>query len=590
MVTHDDDRAAPRQRVGPLVEVADLAVCFDGGVDALRGVTFSLDRGESMAIVGESGSGKSTLAHCLAGLIQPPAARGSVRVDGLELLGASDEALRSVRWSTVALALQGSPFNPVVTVGDQVAEPLRDRLGMGAREARSRAAELAQEVLLDPGLLDRYAHQLSGGQRRRAALAMVLTLDPGLIVLDEPTAGLDPATRQDLVKRIVRLAAEKGFALVVISHDLPDAASMADRTMVLYAGEVMEDGATARVISEPAHPYSWALVNAYPVMTTTKDLRPIRGLPPDPRAVPPGCPYNPRCTQAEPICVEVRPELVHSRDRLVLCHFGGLKTLLSAEGVTKSFGRGRHAVQALSGVSVSVREGESVGVVGPSGSGKSTLARILAGHLALDSGRVELMGEPLPTSWRGADRLRRRRIQLIMQDPADSLSPRLSVEDLVAEPLDVVGANGVDRGAEVAGALESVGLPSRGSFLRAYIHQLSGGQLQRIALARALVARPKVLVADEPTAMLDASEQARMLVVLRERQIEMGLGLIYVSHDLASVRKVADRIVVLDEGKVVEEGPSAVVSTTPQSATARLLVDASPAFRLADRQASSERT
>ena len=366
---------------------------FGDEVDALRGVSFSLERGESLAIVGESGSGKSTLALCLAGLVQPPEARGSVRVDGVELLGASEETLRAVRWSTVALALQGSPFNPVVTVGDQVAEPLRDRGGMGAREARARAGELARQVTLDPALLDRYAHQLSGGQRRRAALAMVLALDPALIVLDEPTAGLDPAIRQELVERIVGLADEKGFALVVISHDLPDVASIAARTMVLYAGEVMEEGATGRVILEPAHPYSWALVNAYPVMTTTKDLRPIRGLPPDPRAVPPGCPYNPRCTQAEPVCVETRPELVDSRERLVLCHFGGLKTLLSARDVTKSFGRGSfgrggHAVPALSGVSITVREGESVGVVGPSGSGKSTLARILTGHLALDSGRV----------------------------------------------------------------------------------------------------------------------------------------------------------------------------------------------------------
>lgn len=262
--------------------MAGLNVCFGGEVEALRGVSFSLQRGESLAIVGESGSGKSTLARCLSGLIQPPEARGSVRVEGSELLGASEEALRPVRWATVALALQGSPFNPVVTVGDQVAEPLRDRLGMGAREARLRAAELAREVLLDPALLDRYPHQMSGGQRRRASLAMVLALDPALVVLDEPTAGLDPATRHDLTARIAQLAEARGFALIVISHDLPDAASLATRTMVLYAGEVMEDGSTDRVVSEPAHPYSWALVNTYPVMTTTKDLRPIRGLPPGP--------------------------------------------------------------------------------------------------------------------------------------------------------------------------------------------------------------------------------------------------------------------------------------------------------------------
>jgi len=579
----DNDNSAatppPRNGGGSLVEVTDLAVRFGRDVDALRGVTFSLDQGESLAIVGESGSGKSTLAQCLSGLVQPPEARGSVRLDGVELLGASEEALRSVRWSKVALALQGSPFNPVATVGDQVAEPLRDRLGMGRREAGARSAELAQEVLLDPALLDRYPHQLSGGQRRRAALAMVLALDPALVVLDEPTAGLDPATRHELVQRIVRLADEKGFALVVVSHDLPDAASMAVRTIVLYAGEVMEDGDTVRVIAEPAHPYSWALVNAYPVMTTTKDLRPIRGRPPDPRAVPPGCPFNPRCTQAEDVCRETRPELVPSRDRRVLCHFGGLKTLLSANDVTKSFGRGREAVPALAGVSISLREGESVGIVGPSGSGKSTLARILAGHLALDSGQVVLEGEPLPTSWRGADRLRRRRIQLIMQDPADALSPRLTVAELVGEPLDVVDAGDAERRAAVAEALDSVGLPFSGAFLEARSHQLSGGQLQRIALARALVAQPKVLVADEPTAMLDASEQARLLVVLRERQVEMGLGLVLVSHDLASVRKVTDRIVVLDGGTVVEEGPSAIVSSFPQSTTARLLVEASPAFR-----------
>ncbi|MDQ3643650.1 MAG: ATP-binding cassette domain-containing protein, partial [Actinomycetota bacterium] len=504
------------------MEVSDLGVRFGGGVEALRGVSLSLGRGESLAIVGESGSGKPTLALCLSGLIQPPEARGSVRVDGVELLGASDEALRSVRWATVALALQGSPFNPVVTLGDQVAEPLRDRLQLGAGEARRRCDDLAREVLLDPALLDRYPHEVSGGQRRRATLAMVLALDPALVVLDEPTAGLDPATRHELVQRVAGLAESRGFALIVISHDLPDAATMAARTMVLYAGEVMEEGTTSRVIAEPAHPYSWALVNAYPVMTTTKDLRPIRGRPPDPRAVPPGCPYHPRCTQAEAVC-ESRPELALSRERMVLCHFGGLKTLLSAQGLTKSFGKGHRSVPALKGVSITVAEGESVGIVGPSGSGKSTLARILTGHLALEEGVVVLEGEALPSSWRGGDRVRRHRIQLVMQDPADALSPRFTVEELVREPLDVTrDSDGGAPAAVVADALESVGLPSSGSFLQARTHELSGGQLQRIALARALVAKPKLLVADEPTAMLDASEQARLLVVLRERQVEMG--------------------------------------------------------------------
>ncbi len=565
----------------PAVAVHDLRVCFGGDVEALRGLTFTLGAGESLAVVGESGSGKSTLAHCLAGLVQPPEASGSVRIAGTEMLGASPETLRELRWATVALALQGSPFNPVTTLGHQVAEPLRDRLGLGRDAARARAEELAAEVLLDPALLDRHPHEVSGGQRRRASLAMVLALDPRVVVLDEPTSGLDPSTHHELVRRIAALAQARGFALVVISHDLPDATTMAARTLVLYAGEAMEHGPSDRVITQAAHPYTAALVNAFPVMTTTKDLRPIRGRAPDPRAVPPGCPYEPRCTQAEEVCQRERPSLAPSRGRDVLCHFGGLKMLLEARRVSKWYGRRREAEAALRDVSVHVREGEAVGVVGPSGSGKSTLARILTGHLALDEGEVVLEDEPLPTSWRGQDRLRRRRIQLVMQDPGDALSPRLTVADLVREPLDVARAGDRDeREVAVSAVLGQVGLPTRGRFLEAHTHELSGGQLQRIALARALVVRPKLLVADEPTAMLDASEQARLLVLLRELQVEMGLGLVFVSHDIAVVRKVTDRIVVLDAGRVVEEGPSATLSTRPRSETGRLLVESSPAFPL----------
>jgi len=256
-----------------------------------------------------------------------------------------------------------------------------------------------------------------------------------------------------------------------------------------------------------------------------------------------------------------------------------LRTLLAAVGVSKSFGRGASRVVAVDGASLAVREGEAVGVVGPSGSGKSTLARILAGHLVPEAGTVELEGEQLRASWRGTDRGWRRRVQLVMQDPWDALSPRLTVEQLVREPLDVVGDVGRnDRRGQVADALDRVGLPSGGVFLTSRTHELSGGQLQRVALARALVLDPKVLVVDEPTAMLDASEQARLLVVLRERQVELGLGLVFVTHDLAVVRKVTDRIVVLDGGRVVEEGPSHIVATTPSSATAIRLLDAAPTF------------
>ncbi|PSO52824.1 MAG: ABC transporter ATP-binding protein, partial [Actinobacteria bacterium QS_5_72_10] len=488
-----------------------------------------------------------------------------------------------LRWATAALALQDTPFNPVVAVGEQVAEPLRVHLGYGRGAARRRAEGLAEEVGLEPAVLEGFAHQLSGGQRRRATLAMVLACDPALVILDEPTAGLDPAGRGELVDRVRALAAARGFGLVVASHELSDAARLADRAAVVYAGEVMEAGATARVLGEPAHPYTWALVNAYPVMSTTKDLRPIRGHPPDPRAVPAGCPFHPRCTQAEAVCWQQRPGLEASRGRAVACHLGGLKVLLAADGVSKTFRSQRRHITAVDDVSLTLREGGAVGVIGASGSGKSTLARILTGHLACDAGAVTLEGEALSPSWHRAARARRRRAQLVMQDPFDALSPRLTVTALVREPLDLAKeAPREERDALVVEALAGVGLPCEGAFLDAYAHQLSGGQAQRVALARALVAEPKVLVADEPTSMLDASEQARLLVTLRERQAAMGLGLVLVSHDMAVVRKLSDWIVVLDAGRVVEKGPSQQVGTAPASVAGRRLVAAAPSFALAE--------
>ena len=572
--------------MAPLLEVGDLRVTF-GDVAALRGVSLTLDAGQSLAVIGESGAGKSTLAHCLAGLVQPPEVTGSIRLGGQELVGADPEVLRSLRWATVAIALQGTPFNPVARLAAQIAEPLVERAGMSRGPARRRAEELAEEVLVDPALLDRYPHQLSGGQKRRMMLAMVLALDPRLVILDEPVAGLDPSGQRELLDRVIELAAARGFALVVISHDLPAAARLGERAMVLYAGEVMEEGPTGEAIGRPAHPYTWALVNAYPRMSTTKDLRPIRGRAPDPRAVPEGCPFHPRCTQAESVCIEVHPSLEPSRGRMVACHFGGLKTLLSASGLHKTFGRGQGSVSALVDVSLALRHGESVGVVGASGSGKSTLARILGGHEDADAGEVALDGTSVTSSWRRDARALRRRIQLVAQDPWEALSPRLTVQELVGEPLRIGGAGTTREGpSEVGEMLDAVGLPLSRSFLEARTHELSGGQLQRVALARALIARPKLLIADEPTSMLDASEQARLLVILRELQGELGVGLLLISHDLAIVRKVTDRILVLDAGRVAEEGPSEQMSSTPATTAARRLIhDSRPSSPPAESQA-----
>lgn len=554
-----------------LIDVSGLSVRYQPNVEAVRGLSFSLDRGEALAVVGETGAGKSTLALSLVGLVQPPEASGSIRLSGLELIGASEDQLRAVRWRGVAIALQGVPFNPVARIGDQIGEPIREHLGLSRRETRRRTERLAEETLLPGHLLDRYPHEVSGGERRRAALAMALALDPEVLVLDEPTAGIDPFGKIALCQRIAELRTERGFALVVITHDLSDADRLASRCLVMYAGEAMEEGETSIVLTSPAHPYTWALVNAFPVMSTTKELRPIRGAPPDPRAVPSGCPFHPRCTQAEAICTQERVRLAPSDGRDVACHFGGLRTVLCARSVSKAFG----SVRALDDVTLEVRHGESVGIIGPSGSGKTTLGRVLSGHLTADSGEILIEEHPLLRSWRRDDRFVRRRVQLVMQDPWDGLSPRFTVEELVREPLDLEPLTG-STPQRVRAVLDRVGLPSSGPFLVARTHQLSGGQLQRIALARALMAAPKVLVADEPTATLDASEQARVLALLRELQAEEGLALVLISHDISVVRKLTDRIVVLDRGRIVEEGPSNELTSFPGTEAALRLVRSGP--------------
>ncbi|WP_433873136.1 ABC transporter ATP-binding protein [Saccharopolyspora sp. CA-218241] len=556
-----------------LLRVRDLSVHLDGGVSALRGVDLDLDRGGTLVVLGESGAGKSTLARCMAGLV--PEATGSVRLGATELVGASEEVARPLRGEVVAVALAGAPMHPLRTLGDSIGEPLRVRRGLGRRRARDRAEELARECGLDPSLLHRYPHEVSGGQRRRAALAGSLALDPDLLVLDEPTAGLDPVAAAALTEQLASLSADRGTALLVITHDLGAAARLGGRTVVLYAGAVAEHGPTADVLRDPAHPYAAALIAAYPTMSTTRDLRPVRGVPPDPRALPPGCAFRPRCAQAEEICAQPVPGVVLPGERQVACHLGGRRTLLEVTEASAVHGRGRAARTAVDAVSFALRSGEAVGLTGPSGSGKTTLARVIAGAHPAAAGRVALRGTALPLG-----RADRPRIQLVAQDPRDSVSPRMTVREVLREPLDVLGEDG-----DLTAALTAVGLPASRALLDTIAHRLSGGQLQRLSVARAMLAGPELLVADEPTSLLDPSEQARMILVLRERQVESGLGLLLVSHDLALLRKVCDRVLVLDDGRLVEQGSAERICTAPASRTARRLIAASSA--LSDRAGAS---
>ncbi len=573
-----------------MLEVRNLKVYYHNPeaphqpVRALDGVSLHLAKGEAIGIVGEAGSGKTTLALTLMGLVRQARIEGEVLFWGKPLPLDDEEAMRHVRWRHIALAFQstGSAFDPVYTIGQQIVEPMVTHLSFSHKEARERMFALLDQVGLPRECAERYPHQLSGGEKQRAMVAMALSCEPDVLILDEPTSGLDVLTRSLLVDMLVQLREEQQVTLIVISHELADIARLTDRTLVLYAGQIVESGATQDLLDDPAHPYTWGLINAYPLMSRAKDLWGIRGTLPDPTNPPTGCRFHPRCTQVIPQCREEIPVLAapapqfRGQGRLVACHRGGVDILLRVSEVWKTYRNGRTQVQAVRGASLIVREGEVVGLVGQTGSGKTTLAHIIVGLERADTGRIWFDGQELIPGDEDAWREARRRMALIFQDPFETLSPRLTVLELVREPLDIqkLGTR-PERDEKVCRALEAVNLPLTPDFLGRYTFELSGGQLQRVAIARALVLDPKLIIADEPVSMLDASEQAKVLQLLKHLQNERGMAMLLISHNLAMVRKVCDRVVVMRAGELVEEGPTHRIVNAPRHPYTRLLVERS---------------
>ncbi|HET9443117.1 MAG TPA: ABC transporter ATP-binding protein [Acidimicrobiales bacterium] len=569
------------------LEIRGLRVTYPGErpVRALDGIDLHVAPGECVGLLGESGSGKSTLAKALLGLLPEAEVEGQVHLDGLELTALDEDDWRPVRWRRIALAFQSTTaLNPVLRVSDQLAEPLQVHLGMGRGAAERRAGELLEEVGLGAWALDRFPRELSGGQRRLALLAAALACDPEVLVLDEPTAGLDAVTRERVLGLLTAVASRQRTAMLIVSHD-PDAlAQVADRVAVLYRGWLAEVGPAGRVVANPRHPYAVGLLNARPTLGTIKELRGIRGDPPRPTEVATGCPFQGRCTQSVEACGTGRPAEVapHGEDgrRVVSCIRGGLVSVLSATGLRKTYDMPagvlrRTRVTAVDGVDLEVREGEVLGLVGPTGGGKSTVAKLLVRLLDADGGSVWFEGADLLAAKGPELKAIRRRLQLLFQDPYEALSPRLTVAEVVREPLDVQGiGTAPERDALVRETLAAVRLPAEGDFFGRRTHELSGGQLQRVALARALVLRPKLLVADEPVAMLDPSEQAKMLQLLKSLQVDRGMAMVLISHELAVVLRVCDRIIVLDHGAIVEEGTGSRLLVDPRHPVTRSMLRA----------------
>lgn len=578
--------------------ISDLAVTYGGAapVHALDGISLEVAAGECLGVLGESGSGKSSLARAALGLLDEARVEGSIRLgggdsDGVDLRDLDEDGWRAVRWRRIALSFQSTAaLNPVLRVGDQISEPLRLHLGMSRQQADCRTQELLGEVGLGAWAAARHPGELSGGQRRLVLLAMALACDPEVAILDEPTAGLDPATRNRVLALLTRLRAGGRTALLILSHDADALAMVADRVAVLYRGWLAEVGPAGQVLGDPRNPYSWALLNARPTLASVKDLRGVRGSPPDPGQRPRGCPFFGRCQQGRvDMCTTARPALTppggEEGPRLVACLRGGLVALLRGRNLCKTYAQSGVALRrrrqtVVDDVSVDVREGEVVGVVGSTGAGKSTLAMLLVRLLESDGGSVVFDGEDLFKAHGTQLRRLRGRMQMLFQDPFESLSPRLTVAQVVAEPLEIQGVGVAEREKRIRRAILDCRLPGGEAFLGRRTHQLSGGQLQRVALARALVLDPTLLVADEALSMLDPSEQAKMLQLLKHLQVERGMSMVFISHDLALVLRIADRVLVLSEGRIVEEGPGTRLLIAPRHPVTAALLSAAGRDRL----------
>ncbi|WP_440997333.1 ABC transporter ATP-binding protein [Arhodomonas sp. SL1] len=522
---------------GALLAVDELAVAF-GAQDVVRGVDLSVRAGETLALVGESGSGKSVTALSVLGLLPYPHARhpaGRIRYRGEDILGAGEARLRALRGGEIGMVFQEpmTSLNPLHHVEKQIGESLTLHSGLTGAARRRRVLELLELVRLpEPERrLRAYPHQLSGGQRQRVMIAMALANDPALLIADEPTTALDVTIQAEILDLLADLKRRLGMAMLFISHDLNVVRRVADRVAVMKDGTVVEQGFAAALFASPSHAYTRELLAAEPT-----------GRP-------------------APVAAQAQTVLEAEDMKVWFPLRGGLLR------------RVRSHVRAVDGVSLVVRRGETLGIVGESGSGKTTLAFALL-RLQPARGRIVLLGDDISRRRARALRPLRRRMQVVFQDPFGSLNPRLSVEQIVAEGLGVhrLADSATERGDLVAQALEEVGLGPE--LARRFPHELSGGQRQRVALARAVVLKPDLLVLDEPTSALDRTVQSQLVVLLRDLQARHGLAYLFISHDLALVRAMSHRILVMKDGRVVEAAEAERLFTRPAEAYTRRLIEA----------------
>ncbi|WP_282781581.1 MULTISPECIES: ABC transporter ATP-binding protein [unclassified Nocardia] len=607
-----------RTTTAPLLEVSDLHVSFpgeEGRIDAVRGVSYTVQDGEVLAIVGESGSGKSVSSLAVMGLLPDQArVRGSIRLRGRELLGLSDKHLSALRGTRISMVFQDplSALTPVYRVGDQIAEALLAHKKMSKEQAAARAVELLELVGIPEPVVraKMFPHEFSGGMRQRVVIAMAIANDPELIICDEPTTALDVTVQKQILDLLRQARDITGAGVVMITHDMGIAATLADRVAVMYAGRIVETAPVAELFNAPRMPYTVGLLGSIPRMDgpARTPLIPIVGAPPAMHALPPGCTFAPRCPvsvddcrAAEPplqdtepghraACIRTaevgsaelfaayrrdipEPEHRSDTDSHVVLRVSDLKkTFPITKGVV--FRRRIGEVKAVDDISFEVRAGRTLALVGESGSGKSTTLTQIMDLVRPESGSIEILGRNVESLTKEQRRDIRRRMQIVFQDPSASLDPRLPIFDALAQPLRIDGRPREEIHRRVPELLRQVGL--RPEHADRYPADFSGGQKQRINIARALALDPEILVLDEPVSSLDVSIQAGVLNLLRDLQLERGLSYLFVSHDLSVVRNLAHEVAVMYRGEIVEYGPAEQIFTAPRHDYTRALIDAVP--------------
>ena len=557
-----------------LLDITGLDVSFPSQVEtilAVREVSFTLKPSEVLGIVGESGAGKSTIGNAIINLLEPPGeiTKGKILFQGQNLRDLSDKEMRDIRGKKVGMIFQDpqTSLNPLMTIGDQLIETINKSANLYGRLAIDKAIELLKSVGIDkPEVrLKSYPHQFSGGMRQRVVIALVLAGEPDLIIADEPTTALDVSIQAQILDLIKKLCRERNLGVIIITHDIGVIANIADRVSVMYNGSIVETGEVRQILTKPTHKYTRSLIAAVP-----------RG--------------NRKVERFKSIDYIEGGTQSHKRINLEK-HWLGKKLgqnssniAISVNGLNKAFilrkallARNREYLQAVKNVSFTIKAGESFGLVGESGSGKSTIARLIAGLISIDQGSIKLFSKEVTNNVKTKDVFSaRRNLQMIFQDPYSSLNARMRVQDIISEPMQYYKtvSNNIEMIQIIKDLLDHVGLSSNA--MLKYPHEFSGGQRQRISIARALASRPKILICDEPTSALDVSVQAHILNLLKDLQDELGLTLLFISHDLPVIRQMCDRVAVMRHGKICEVSSTDMLFDNPKHEYSKHLLELMP--------------